>query len=41
MTAALRLARQSAWVNFQEVAVNGFLLFAVVWQPLFVGVTGV
>ena len=39
MTAALRLARRSARVNFQEVAVNGFLLFAVVWQPLFVGVT--
>lgn len=39
MTGALRIAGRSAWVNFQEVAVNGFLLFAVVWQPLFVGVT--
>lgn len=39
MTAALRLAALSAWVNFQEVAVNGFLLFAAVWQPFFIGVT--
>ncbi|HKC90293.1 MAG TPA: ABC transporter permease [Candidatus Limnocylindria bacterium] len=39
MTAALRLAAYSAWVNFQEVAVNGFLLFAAVWQPFFIGVT--
>jgi ABC-2 type transport system permease protein len=39
MTHALRIARQSAWVNFQEVARNGFLLFAAVWQPFFIGVT--
>lgn len=39
MTAALRLAALSAWVNFQEVAANGFLLFAAVWQPFFIGVT--
>ena len=39
MTAALRLAVQSAWVDFQEVAVNGFLLFGAVWQPFFIGVT--
>jgi ABC-2 type transport system permease protein len=39
VTAALRLAAQSAWVNFQEIAVNGFLLFAAVWQPFFIGVT--
>src|SRR5438309_3265536 len=39
MRHALRVASRSAWVNFQEVATNGFLLFAVVWQPLFSGVT--
>jgi ABC-2 type transport system permease protein len=39
VTAALRLAAYSGWVNFQEVAVNGFLLFAAVWQPFFIGVT--
>lgn len=39
MTASLRLAVQSAWVDFQEVAVSGFLLFAAVWQPFFIGVT--
>src|SRR5207253_9681141 len=36
---AWRFRLRSAWVNFQEAAVTGFLLFAVVWQPLFVGVT--
>ena len=39
MTATLRVAVQSAWVDFQEVAVNGFLLFGAVWQPFFIGVT--
>jgi len=39
VTAALRVALQSAWVDFQEVAVNGFLLFGAVWQPFFIGVT--
>ena len=39
MTHALRIASQSAWVSFQEVATNGFLLFAAVWQPFFIGVT--
>ena len=39
MSRALRIFWQSAWMNFQEVAVNGFLLFAAVWQPFFIGVT--
>jgi ABC-2 type transport system permease protein len=39
VTPTLRLAVQSAWVDFQEVAVNGFLLFGAVWQPFFIGVT--
>jgi len=39
VTTTLRLAVQSAWVDFQEVAVSGFLLFAAVWQPFFIGVT--
>src|SRR5467141_2214267 len=39
MRHALRVASRSAWVNFQEVATNGFLLFAAVWQPFFIGVT--
>jgi len=39
VTATLRVAVQSAWVDFQEVAVNGFLLFGAVWQPFFIGVT--
>lgn len=29
----------SAEVTFRETAVNGFMLFAAVWQPLFIGVT--
>lgn len=39
MIAALRVGRLSAEVTFREVAVNGFLLFAAVFQPLFIGVT--
>lgn len=39
MMGALRVARMSAEVTFRETAVNGFMLFAAVWQPLFVGVT--
>lgn len=39
MSAALRVARMSAEVTFRETAVSGFMLFAAVWQPLFVGVT--
>jgi ABC-2 type transport system permease protein len=39
MIGALRVARMSAEVTFRETAVNGFMLFAAVWQPLFVGVT--
>lgn len=39
MRTAFRIASRSAWVNFQEVAADGFLLFAAVWQPFFIGVT--
>lgn len=39
MIHTVRVARMSAEVTFRETAVNGFMLFAAVWQPLFIGVT--
>lgn len=39
MIAALRIARVAAEVQFREVAINNFLLFAALVQPFFVGVT--